>query len=142
MTCCICLDKKCDIITNCNHSFCKKCIQKLISDSHNIQYCPLCKKVLYYTQTNNMITRLQARLVTDQNQQNFNNKIRHFYTQINNIHNKQERINMIISMFDYIQDNLWIKEHYEYNRFIKQVRCKLDHYINVDKVDIFRKYNI
>lgn len=41
--CPICYDKKVSIITNCNHKFCKECIEQLYRIKSNI-ICPICRK--------------------------------------------------------------------------------------------------
>ena len=41
-TCIICMDRKCDIITICDHKFCKKCFIKFYNKNINF-FCPICR---------------------------------------------------------------------------------------------------
>ena len=51
MECPICLSNKTNLITDCNHSFCKECWKRLECDSldrlKNYVNCPLCRKKQY-----------------------------------------------------------------------------------------------
>ena len=41
--CCICLTNICNVITDCNHQYCSKCLEQWIFKTIN-QFCPYCKK--------------------------------------------------------------------------------------------------
>lgn len=138
MTCCICLQNNCNVITICNHSFCKYCISKIVRDSDGVQYCPLCRKVLNYKYKNNTTTRS----ISEQNEINFTNRIYKFINDVNKIKIRNDKIQATLVMFDYIQDNLWIKNYEQFDKLLIQIRKKLDHLIYDQKLDVFKKYKV